>query len=54
MDSSKLAAKARGLGDLELAMLLSLMAKEHCILYADGDAAPVVQRDIQLVSDGNA
>ena len=41
--------KAQGLNDNELAILLCLMAKQHCILSTSSDALDSLVEETQLV-----
>jgi hypothetical protein len=47
-EASRLAEKAQELGDLELAVLLCLIAGEHCIIEADVE--DVEQAETELLS----
>ena len=49
MDASTLAAKAQPLSDIEHAMLLSLMAKQHCILETADAAVDQLEEEIKAV-----
>ena len=49
MADEKLVNKVRDLNDLELALLLCLVAKEHCIVTTDHDALDELVQELQLV-----
>lgn len=44
-----LAQKIEELSDLELALLLSFVAKEHCLIQTEGDAFAALGEELQLV-----
>lgn len=44
-----LLAKVQGLSDLELAFLVSLMSREHCIITAHPSALDDLLEELQLV-----
>ena len=41
--------KVQNLTDLELALLLSLVAGEHCIIQTEDEALEPLQQELQLV-----
>lgn len=49
MDESKLTEKVQELTDLELALLVSQIASQHCIIKADVEFLDPLQQEIQLV-----
>ena len=49
MDSSGLIGRVQDLTDLELAMLLSLVAGQHCIITAEPDDLDSLEQELQLV-----
>lgn len=44
-----IAAKVQSLGDLELAVLLSLVAEQHCIITADSPLLGGLAQELKLV-----
>ena len=50
MDAAALASKAQSLSDIEHAMLLSLMAKQHCILETEDRSLEQLGEEVQTVS----
>lgn len=50
MDSSGLVARAQELTDLELAMLLSLVAGQHCIITTEQDDLDLLEQELHLVT----
>lgn len=50
MADETLIGRVRTLSDLELALLLCLVAKEHCIVTTDADALDNLVQELQLVS----
>ena len=44
-----IAAKVQELTDVELAILLCLVANQHCIIETEGDALDALQEELQLV-----
>ena len=50
MDCSTLVEKAQGLSDIELAILLCLMARQHCIIRTDPGSIHSLTEEVQLVS----
>ena len=49
MDTNRLLEKAQGLADVELAMLLSLVANQHCIIETEEESLEPLEQEIQLV-----
>ena len=49
MEVSELIGKVQELTDIELAMLLSLIAGQHCIIQTERDALNSLEQEIQLV-----
>lgn len=49
MDPSGLVEKVQELTDLELAMLLSLVAGQHCIITAERDDLESLEQELHLV-----
>ena len=49
MDLSAIVEKAQGLSDIELAILLCLMASQHCIIRTACDALAALTEEIQCV-----
>ena len=49
MDPSGLVERVQELTDLELAMLLSLVAGQHCIITAEKDDLDSLERELRLV-----
>lgn len=49
MELSTIVEKAQGLGDVELAILLCLMAREHCILRTDHARLASLRKEVQVV-----
>ena len=52
MELSTIVEKAQGLGDVELAILLCLMAREHCILRTDHARLASLRNEVQVVCAG--
>ena len=50
MNKSRLLERVEELTDVELAMLLSLVANQHCIIKTDCDALDSLAEEVQLVS----
>ena len=50
MDHSQLIERVQELTDLELAMLLSLLAGQHCIITAEQDDLVSLEQELQLVT----
>jgi hypothetical protein len=48
-ETSRLAEKAQELGDLELAVLLCLIAGEHCIIEADAEDVEQAEQDLRTI-----
>ena len=42
-------SNVQSLGDLELAVLLSLIAEQHCIITTRGDMINSLARELQIV-----
>ena len=49
MEVSELVGKVQELTDIELAMLLSLIAGQHCIIQTEREALSSLEQEIQLV-----
>lgn len=49
MDASGLVESVQELTDLELAMLLSLVAGQHCIITAQQDDLDTLEQELHLV-----
>lgn len=49
METSRLVERVQELTDLELAMLLCLMAGEHCIIQTEGNDMEPLEQELQLV-----
>ena len=49
MDASRLVERVQELTDLELAMLLSLVAGQHCIITAEQDDLDPLEHELHLV-----
>ena len=49
MDASRLVERVQELTDLELAMLLSLVAGQHCIITAEQDDLDTLEQELHLV-----
>lgn len=49
MDASGLVERVQELTDLELAMLLSLVAGQHCIITAEQDDLDTLEQELHLV-----
>jgi hypothetical protein len=49
MGDSSLIAKIQQLTDLELALLVSLVAGQHCLIEVEHEALNQLQQEIQLV-----
>lgn len=49
MGDKSLAERAHGLSDLELAVLLCLIADQHCIIHTDADAVDSLTEELKLV-----
>ena len=49
MDTAELVERVQELTDLELAVLLSLVAAQHCIITADEDDVDSMVQELQLV-----
>ncbi len=49
MGDSSLIGKIQQLTDLELALLVSLVAGQHCLIEAEDEALNQLQQEIQLV-----
>ena len=50
MISSELVEKVQDFSDLELAVLLSLVAGQHCLIETDPEAVEPTCQELQLVS----
>jgi hypothetical protein len=51
-ETSRLVNKVQELGDIELAVLLCLIAQEHCIIEADEEELDNVEQELGLVRVG--
>lgn len=51
MEDPDVIDKIHELSDLELATLLCLIAKEHCIISTNSDVLDELEQELQLVSD---
>jgi hypothetical protein len=49
-ERERLSELVHGLNDVELAMLLCLVASRHCILTTDTDQLPRLEHEVELVS----
>ncbi len=49
MDQSTLAGKVQELTDIELALLLSLVAGQHCIIQTEDGVLSSLTKELQLV-----
>jgi len=49
MDQSTLAGKVQELTDIELALLLSLVAGQHCIIQTEDGVLGSLTKELQLV-----
>lgn len=49
MDTTDLIEKVQGLTDLEHAVLVTLMAGEHCIIESEADVLGSVEEELKLV-----
>ena len=49
LETSSLIARVQELTDLELATLLCLVAKEHCIIEHDQESGEFLEQELQLV-----
>lgn len=49
MEPTGLVAKIQGLTDLELAILLSLVAGQHCLIETESEALEPASQELQLV-----
>lgn len=49
MGDPRLIERIQNLTDLELALLVSLIARQHCLIEAEEDALHPLQQEIQLV-----
>ncbi len=50
MGPSSIAETVHGLGDLELAVLLSLVSEQHCIIETDAAVVDTVEAELRAVS----
>jgi len=50
MQDMDLVQKVQGLTDIELAVLLSLVASQHCIIETEEEAIDALAEELQLVS----
>lgn len=51
MESTELIEKIQALTDLELAILLSLVAGQHCLIETEPDSIQLAFQELQLVSN---
>ena len=49
METSPLVERVQDLTDLELAILLSLVAGEHCIIQTENSALESLEQELRLV-----
>ena len=49
MDSPALVQKVQELSDVELAILICLIANQHCILQTEGEVIDGLRDEVQLV-----
>lgn len=49
METSPLVERVQDLTDLELAILLSLVAGEHCIIQTESGAVESLEQELRLV-----
>lgn len=49
MSSGDLLRKVEELSDLELALLLSLVANEHCLIHSEKESLETLGQELQLV-----
>ena len=49
MEPKGLVTKIQGLSDLELALLLSLVASQHCLIETESEALELACQELQLV-----
>lgn len=49
MEESELVEKAQELTDLELALLVSLIARQHCIIQAEEESLGSLEQELKLV-----
>ena len=49
METSSLVERVQDLTDLELAILLSLVASEHCIIQTESNALEPLEQELRLV-----
>lgn len=49
-DTSYMAEKVKELTDIELAILLSLLANQHCMIQTEDDALHSLENELRLVS----
>ena len=54
MESDDLVERVQGLTDIELAVLLSLVAGQHCIIQTEARCLESLQKEIQLVNEISA
>ena len=50
MDPEGIPSKVQDLGDIELAMLLSLVAKQHCLIQTEPEALDALEEEVKRVS----
>lgn len=50
MDREYISGLVHRLNDVELAVLLSLVAEKHCVLSTEGGCLQLLQRQLELVS----
>lgn len=53
MQDKHLVDKVQGLTDIELALLLSLLAGQHCIIETEEDLIEALAAELQLVSNAS-
>jgi hypothetical protein len=49
MELEEIVARVQGLSDLELATLLCLVAKEHCLIETEEELIEAVSQELALV-----
>lgn len=54
MESRPLVDRVQSLGDLELAVLLSLVAQEHCLIWTEDELIDALGQELELVDIMNS
>ena len=49
MESQSIVAKVQNLTDIELALLLCLIANQHCIIHTAEESLEALEEELQLV-----